>query len=231
MSNVPPIRAEAPAPARPDELSTPDSASREPAKETLLRDFLASHDVRCPACRYALKGCEDRRCPECGWQLALQLRPTVARVPYTVFSLLVHGWLLLVGLLASASILRRILTYHSASNMRAARQARANQNQTIINQFLSTDSPGTPGFAQPAPASVFENARVFLLGQSGVDQAASVLAILSVLVGAIGLLMIPTIRTMNDRRAAWAVSAGIAVFVAHALHYVINFITIALRQF
>lgn len=37
----------------------------------LLTGFLANSDARCPACRYALRGCTSDKCPECGCELAL----------------------------------------------------------------------------------------------------------------------------------------------------------------
>lgn len=38
-----------------------------------LRDFLADRDVHCPHCRYNLRGCDLRSCPECGGRLDLTL--------------------------------------------------------------------------------------------------------------------------------------------------------------
>jgi len=35
--------------------------------------FLATHDVSCPSCGYALRGTNADRCPECGYELKLAL--------------------------------------------------------------------------------------------------------------------------------------------------------------
>jgi hypothetical protein len=43
------------------------------------REVIAAHcrerDVKCPACRYSLRGCQSDRCPECGCELALAVVP------------------------------------------------------------------------------------------------------------------------------------------------------------
>lgn len=41
----------------------------------ILRQFLEAEDVTCPVCRYQLQGLTDNRCPECGKELTLHVRP------------------------------------------------------------------------------------------------------------------------------------------------------------
>lgn len=46
----------------------------EPSDEAvLLVEFLASRDVRCPVCRYNLRGLTSDHCPECGAHLDLRV--------------------------------------------------------------------------------------------------------------------------------------------------------------
>jgi hypothetical protein len=45
-----------------------------PEPRSLVRDFLATREVRCPACRHNLRGVKGHRCPECGFELHLTLR-------------------------------------------------------------------------------------------------------------------------------------------------------------
>src|SRR5947207_14609692 len=49
-----------------DPLPDTDASER-----SLLREFLADHDVACPQCQYNLRNLTGHRCPECGEELAL----------------------------------------------------------------------------------------------------------------------------------------------------------------
>ena len=43
---------------------------------SVVTAFLANSNARCPACRYALRGCTSDKCPECGCELALEIAST-----------------------------------------------------------------------------------------------------------------------------------------------------------
>lgn len=56
-------------------------ADRGASPRERLRAYFAGHDAACPSCRYALRGTDGWRCPECGAALGLRDFPAAERTP------------------------------------------------------------------------------------------------------------------------------------------------------
>jgi hypothetical protein len=66
-------------------------------EQQILRAFLATRGVPCPACGYDLHGVESGACPECGETLGLSLRPPDGLGRRRGLLVLLFTWLLLAG--------------------------------------------------------------------------------------------------------------------------------------
>ena len=85
-------------------MADSNSNSRE-----LLTSFLANSDARCPACRYALRGCTSDKCPECGCELALAIDMAGGRTSTWWYAALGGcAVALLIGILMLISLLENV---------------------------------------------------------------------------------------------------------------------------
>jgi hypothetical protein len=74
-----------------------------PRERSLLREFLADHDVDCPQCHYNLRNLTGDRCPECGEQLALGVHLIEPRLAAPIAGV--------VGLAAGAGLNGLLIVY------------------------------------------------------------------------------------------------------------------------
>jgi len=56
----------------------------------ILTQYLANNDAPCPRCRYNLRNLTTNQCPECGLELALQVKGTQPIVKWWIVTLLAH---------------------------------------------------------------------------------------------------------------------------------------------
>lgn len=62
--------------------------SQTPSDAVQLATYLATHDIRCPVCKYDLRLIESDRCPECGASLQLRVGSSDLRLKYWITVLL-----------------------------------------------------------------------------------------------------------------------------------------------
>ncbi len=219
------------------------SASQPTTTDSTLRSFLGSGSVACPSCRYDLKGCEETRCPECGWGLTLQLRPRVSFVPYWLFAVMIYGWLMVWGSGGSLTTIERAWEYHSIVSRRWARQASAAQTDAMIRQFLArsdsavlagstSDAPGAlVAPVIPPPSSALEDLRTYFVAQSTSDQITMLIFFASACVGVVGLMVAPFMRRLSPRFNSWLIALGVGLFSAMVVNYTWQYVNIRMRNF
>lgn len=198
--------------------------------------FLRNGPVRCPDCGYDVHGCDEPRCPECGWALTLQIKPRMSSVPYWMFSLLINGWLFVWGFGGAFSTWMRVWQYHTGTLRKFPGAANAAAVRGFPQIALPPASGGGSssgtviGGGSGAP-SLIENAWSFFAAQNLVYQFSMIVFLPSIVVGGIGLLVMPRMKRMSPRASAWMLSASVAVFVVSIVNYVANYLSVLTRMF
>lgn len=70
-------------------MNTTPPTTTEPAN-SILTQYLAHHDAPCPRCRYNLRNLTTNQCPECGLELALQVKGTQPILKWWLTTLLAN---------------------------------------------------------------------------------------------------------------------------------------------
>lgn len=200
-----------------------ESASVQSPRAETLRTFLSTGSVRCPSCSYDVQGCDDDRCPECGWELTLQLKPRVSFVPYWVFSLLINGWLFLWGTGGLMTTSIRLWRFHGSMNRRFASTAASAQAALQPATNAASSASGASGPNAQGPNSLAENFWTFFIGQDLFDQSSMTLFLISCMAGATGLLLTPWMRRLSPRANAWLILASVIVFIATMCNYIVTY--------
>lgn len=93
---------------------------RQSSNREILATFLAASDARCPACRYALRGCTSDRCPECGRELALRIvTGGAAHSMWWIAAIYGVGVAAFLSLVMLAHLLKRVIAVLENPNMPA----------------------------------------------------------------------------------------------------------------
>lgn len=86
----------------------------------LLTKYLADSEVRCPACRYSLRGCTSDRCPECGRELALRIvADGASRSTWWIAAIYGVDVAALLSILILASLMDRVISVLKDPNIPA----------------------------------------------------------------------------------------------------------------
>lgn len=209
------------------------SESGRAAQAETLRAFLSAGSVRCPSCGYDVQGCDEARCPECAWELSLQLTPRVSFVPYWVFSLLINGWLFLWGTGGLMTTSLRAWRFHGSMGRRLASASTSAQLQAALQPFAGGANSGGAGSATgpnaAAPNTLVDNCWTYFVAQSLLDQVSTTLFLISFVAGATGLLLTPWMRRLAPRANAWLILVSVIVFVATMCNYIVTYTTYLVR--